>query len=554
MSLADISYEMKYRYPYIHYDKNMCPDETVFSEAELDRIANEYKEQCLKEYDACKRAIESRSDDSVNTFKTLYDAYQRCDLDVFDFVFVNLHSDGIISDADYFFFEFTQKMDEAGLNNYNITERLEDAKIKFGELFKTIPPKIFSDVVTLINNRGYFNIIKPEVIEIPEGVTVIGSDCCSVSSFNSSCFDEKSSIKEVILPNTVTKIEESAFENCKMLEKVHLSDNIECIPQNCFKGCSRLPKVNLPKQLKKIDKEAFCGCNIKNLIIPEGVTEISGKAFSHCESLEYVFLPSTVKIMGKGVFEYCGQLKNIEVSAHNRHFSSKDGILFSDGLKSLICYPANKSDKVVLIPNQTEAVFDYAFHSARNIELIDFSNVHTIGESAFELSSLISVCLPQSAEKISRNAFSKCYNLVTASLSPKIREIPESCFEYCNSLINIELPDGIEKISKQAFYKCDALKQLIMPDSVIEIGERILDCCNNLNLIVISNRLTKIPRDFCWGNTNNNKSITVVIPENVKDIDKYATAASLNIIVVCKRNSAAHKYAVDNGNKAKFIC
>jgi len=71
--------------------------------------------------------------------------------------------------------------------------------------------------------------IKEKVVVIPEGVEVIGR----------YAFLENSKLEEVILPQTLKKIEMSAFDNCKKLKKVHIFSNIN-IDAYAFSGCDNL--------------------------------------------------------------------------------------------------------------------------------------------------------------------------------------------------------------------------------------------------------------------------------------------------------------------------
>ena len=67
-------------------------------------------------------------------------------------------------------------------------------------------------------------------------------------------------IVEVILPLSVTKIENSAFEECVSLEKITVSPELAFIGELAFKNCKALASFEMPKKEIHL-RNAFLGCN-----------------------------------------------------------------------------------------------------------------------------------------------------------------------------------------------------------------------------------------------------------------------------------------------------
>lgn len=113
---------------------------------------------------------------------------------------------------------------------------------------------------------------KDEIIIIPEGVIEIGQ----------SVFSKMNFIKEVILPNSLKKIEEFAFEFCDNLKKVHFGENIEIIEKRAFYGVE-LGKVKLPKSVKIVERSSFCGTD--ELIVYDSIDPKANDAekWEYCE-------------------------------------------------------------------------------------------------------------------------------------------------------------------------------------------------------------------------------------------------------------------------------
>ena len=66
--------------------------------------------------------------------------------------------------------------------------------------------------------------------------------------------------------------------------------------------------------VKGIDRWAFRGRSaIKEIVIPDGVTEIGGSAFEDCESLTSITIPDSVTCIGGEAFSGCTSLKSITI-------------------------------------------------------------------------------------------------------------------------------------------------------------------------------------------------------------------------------------------------
>lgn len=146
-------------------------------------------------------------------------------------------------------------------------------------------------------------------VEIPETVKIIGRRAFSGCKL----------IKEIVLPDSVTTIEEQAFADCKVLKKLVLSDNLTNVGREAFLRCGKITSAG-PKGGKKnkfnlefpwtvkIPENAFSGLkSLKQVVLPETITEIGKNAFKACKSLESINLPANVKC-DKKLFKDCVKL------------------------------------------------------------------------------------------------------------------------------------------------------------------------------------------------------------------------------------------------------
>jgi hypothetical protein len=88
------------------------------------------------------------------------------------------------------------------------------------------------------------------------------------------------------------------------------------------------------------------------------------------------------------------------------------------------------------------------------------STLSCIAEFAFHsCSSLSSIFIPSSVEKLGKWCFSGCKSLstVTFESGSQLSSIAESAFRYCSSLSSIFIPSSVEMLGKECFSFCKSL-------------------------------------------------------------------------------------------------
>jgi len=89
------------------------------------------------------------------------------------------------------------------------------------------------------------------------------------------------------------------------LKEIILPDNLSEIPSMCFGGCLNLEKVTLPSQLKIIGIGAFHFCrSLTEIDLPEGLSIIEFQAFKLCVNLKTVKLPHSLTSIGNFAFPW----------------------------------------------------------------------------------------------------------------------------------------------------------------------------------------------------------------------------------------------------------
>lgn len=93
---------------------------------------------------------------------------------------------------------------------------------------------------------------------------------------------------------------------------VVIGEGVTDISSSAFSGCTALKRVTLPETLTAVKSSAFSGCtSLKAISLPDAVTTIGGGAFSGCTSLEEIVLPADLTTISSSAFAYCAGLREV---------------------------------------------------------------------------------------------------------------------------------------------------------------------------------------------------------------------------------------------------
>ena len=275
----------------------------------------------------------------------------------------------------------------------------------------------------------------------------------------------------VNIPNTVTKIGREAFK-AKGITQVIIPDSVTEIDDLAFHACTSLESVTIPNSVTKIGGSAFYSCSaLQNIVIPDSVTEIGYRAFEACASLQSAKIPGSITQMGNLVFSQCTSLHNVEI---------KNGITWLPAGTFYHC----TSLKSITIPNSVTILDKWAFRFCESLQ---------------------NVVIPNSVIEIGRNAFANCDSLRSITIPDSVTKIGAEAFWRCESLNNVVIPNSVKKIDYSAFGACSSLKSVTIPDSVTDLGRDVFNNCHQ-DLVINTNNQLVI--DYCIENNIHWQRIT----------------------------------------------
>lgn len=278
------------------------------------------------------------------------------------------------------------------------------------------------------------------------------------------------------------------------------------------RGVINIPSTYNGLPVKAIANGAFSNCNlVTEVTIPSSVTTIEQNAFDSCTSLEKVTFAGTECDIGSAAFIHCSGLKEITLPSSLKEIPNE---AFSD------CTSLEK----ILIP----------------------STVTTIGREAFKMCSALSyIGIPASVKAIRANAFLGCSSIISFTVDegntvytasngclygpfessydsevsnavtdktliqyPNARtatsvvvdsgtlRIADYAFGDNKYLTQIVLPNGLKSIEAFAFYNCTALSDITIPSTVTSIGSQAFAKTTALKSITVPGSVTSLESVF----------------------------------------------------------
>lgn len=330
-------------------------------------------------------------------------------------------------------------------------------------------------------------------------------------------------LTSVVIPATVTTIDQYAFYNCESLTSVTLNEGLTTLGIGAFQNCAIGGTLTIPSTLTSFGANAFAA-NMQNQIslvynVPDlqistmsvstglfatanvasvqfgaNVVAIPAMMFNGNTTLTAIVLPDTITKIGERAFMGCTNLESINIP-----------------------------DGVTEIPYAT-------FKNCAKLTgtLTIGANITALGNEAFGGTGYTKLIYNAKAATGSTSSRYPMFPSTIAEISfgEGVTRIPE-CFLGGNSVItSIVIPEGVTEIGQWAFRNATALTSITLPDSLESFGAYADNAMTfmgtKITNIVIPDKVTEMPRNMF---AKCNELVSITYGSGITQANYVASAA-----------------------------
>lgn len=316
------------------------------------------------------------------------------------------------------------------------------------------------------------------------------------------------------------------IEDRKKLIILCLLPGTKKIPRGLLRGCTELMEVIIPTTVEEVDPEAFEDCkkikfvkadprwlsllhkeNVRAVIIPDGVTNVSMEAFAGCSGLTVLNIAKSVNHIESLAFADCKQLRQVV------------------GDSKLARYFEQLNVNIWAIPDESYGIDEKALDECKSLEMVYvgeklvmrkiLEGYRIIGKFDKEGESLNLIQIADSVEQMEPDALENCKNLKRAIVNARlVKYLPKEKLE------ELELTKGTKKLCKGdlsglwnlrrlkikhcllnvedgAFAECPQVEEL-------ECAAEMLPCIvhkNKVKKLILSKETRRVTREYLKGFT-----------------------------------------------------
>ena len=388
------------------------------------------------------------------------------------------------------------------------------------------------------------------------------------------------SIASIVIPNSVTSIDDWAFRDCDSLTiyceassepsgwseywnshrpVVYNYQGIHGVTEDGFKYGVTLDSsgdrcisiagyigeptdVSIPSiidiggeelPVKEIAESSFEGCtSLTSIVIPNSITSINSYAFYHCTSLVSVTFAENSQLESIGYFGFCGCTSLVSIVIPNSVASIGNDAFWNCTSLTIYCEASSEPS------GWAEYSWNYSYRPI----VWNYQGINGVTEDGFSYA----VTLDSSGDKcIVITGYIGELNDITIPSAVTVndqaltvKEISENAFYKYTSLTSVVIPSSVTSIGGNAFYRCASLASVTFAENsqLESISYYAFAYCSSLTSVVIPSSVTSIGGHAfsdCISLTS------VVIPSSITSIGYYAFDSCSSLSIYCEGSSSA---------------
>ena len=370
-------------------------------------------------------------------------------------------------------------------------------------------------------------------------LTITGSGAMyDYSSGSAPWYNERSSIKNLSLPEGLTHIGQYAFYYCSALQSITIPNSVTSIGNSAFYDCNGFASITIPDNVTTIGKQAFYSCeNLISVALGSGITSIGSSAFYYCNNLDYIRIDAqTPPTLGNSGSIYSSPICYVPVGTLEAYQASSWASYvsrFEECEQQITC--AEAATRCLPTPSVVHyTIYGYVteltenYSSASNTISFWMADMPIGGKVLYahnvvpnattdrtpqkgdyvKLQGYIMLhdAIPSTAEGCTMeilsaptsNLTTQCGDSLYWMLSDSTLTIvgsgmmydystsaPAPWSELKNSFHTLVLPQGLTTIGDNAFADCAALQAVAIPTTVTNIGAAAFQNCTALTQVLI---------------------------------------------------------------------
>lgn len=378
------------------------------------------------------------------------------------------------------------------------------------------------DVATIARQKSSLDgdIIIPEEVEFEDKKYHVTSivDCKDLTCYSGGTISceggafQNTSIRSIMLPNTITEIPSGAFQNCYNLESISLPTALIRLGAASLAGCSKLTEIILPETIIDIASNTeygyrsytFGGCaSLKTITIPQKVTRLASGCFMN-SGIKSITIPANLTVLDPQCLK-TNSLNNLTICVKDLESLTYTDDCFGDLTNCDLIVP--KGSKQVyqeyypwmdcksiseyddgsdpFVPTKLTVRIegiryilegDKAMIGRQNKDLYGTvvipSQVSYEG-SAYTVSTMIKptdiIAWSNNRVTCTNGAFQECL-VDTVILPNTLTTIEAGAFNNCDSLTYIQLPSNLAQLGTACFAGCCKLEEIFLPETITSLG------------------------------------------------------------------------------------